>query len=186
MKKNILISVLLLSAAIFAIFSFTKISSSTKIIPLPKADIDNAGLTLPAGFSALIVADNTGEARHLAVTKEGDIYVKLGSAKDGKGILFLQDENKDGKVDKQSGFGDYGGTGMYVKDGYLYASSNTDVYRYKLNDKDEVADQPLPVPSDRHPGSRSRARCGGRSCRRMRPCPRGTRTSWSSSGTAAC
>jgi glucose/arabinose dehydrogenase len=144
MKKNILISVLVFSAAIFAIFSFTKISSSANIIPLPKADLDNAGLTLPAGFSALVVADNTGEARHLSVTKEGDIYVKLGSAKDGKGILFLQDENKDGKVDKQSGFGDYGGTGMYVKNGYLYASSNTDVYRYKLNDKDEVTDQNNP------------------------------------------
>lgn len=144
MKKNILILTLLLTAAVFAIFSFTKISSSAKTNQEPKPDVDNAGLTLPAGFSALIVADNTGDARHLAVTKEGDIYVKLSSAKDGKGILFLQDENKDGKIDKQSGFGDYGGTGMYVKDGYLYASSNTDVYRYKLNDKDEVADQNNP------------------------------------------
>lgn len=144
MKKNILITVLLLTAAVFAVFSFTKISSSAKINQEPKPDADNAGLTLPAGFSALVVANNTGEARHLAVTKEGDIYLKLGSAKDGKGILFLQDENKDGKIDKQSGFGNYGGTGMYVKDGYLYASSNTDVYRYKLNDKDEVTDQNNP------------------------------------------
>ena len=144
MKKNILIPVLLFAAVVFSIFSFTKITSSSQKDPLPKADADNAGLTLPGGFSALIVADNTGEARHLAVTKEGDIYVKLGRAKDGKGILFLQDENKDGKVDKQTGFGDYGGTEVGLKNGYLYASSNTDVYRYKLNDKDEVTDQNNP------------------------------------------
>jgi len=144
MKKNILIPTVLLTAVVFCIFSFTKITSFPGVNKLPKADADNAGLTLPAGFSALIVADNTGQARHLAVTKEGDIYVKLARAKDGKGILFLQDENKDGKIDKQTGFGDYGGTEAALKDGYLYASSNTDVYRYKLNDKDEVTDQNNP------------------------------------------
>ncbi|MEO8720843.1 MAG: PQQ-dependent sugar dehydrogenase [Ginsengibacter sp.] len=141
MKKKIIYPMALLIATAFAIFSFTNNSSYTKTDSLPKGDVDNAGLTLPQGFSALIVADNTGEARHLAVTKESDIYVKLGSAKDGKGILYLQDENKDGKMDKQTGFGNYDGTGIYLKDGYLYASSNTDVYRYKLNDKDAVADQ---------------------------------------------
>lgn len=144
MKKNILISVLLLTAAAFTIFSFTKVSYITDTISLPKGDLDNAGLALPVGFSALIVADNTGEARHLAVTKEGDIYVKLGNAKNGKGILFLQDENKDGKMDKQTGFGDYGGTEVALNDGYLYASSNTEIYRYKLDDKNEVADQNNP------------------------------------------
>ena len=144
MKKNILLPFLLLVAVVFSIVSFTKITPYFKIDQLPRPDGDNAGLTLPTGFSALIVADNTGEARHLAVTKEGDIYVKLGRAKDGKGILFLQDENKDGKADKQTGFGDYGGTEVALKNGYLYASSNTDVYRYKLNDKDQVTDENNP------------------------------------------
>ncbi len=141
MKKNFLFSFLLAVAVVISIVSFKNISPQQK---LPVPDADNAGLTLPSGFSAMIVADNIGEARHLAVTKEGNIYVKLGGVKNGNGILYLQDENNDGKMEKKTGFADYGGTGMALKNGFLYASSNTDVYRYKLNDKDEVeqANQP--------------------------------------------
>ncbi len=97
-----------------------------------KPDANNAGLKLPAGFGALKVADNLGSARHIAITPQGDIFVKLGDLKDGKGIYWLHDSNKDGKADKMLGFGDYGGTGMYLKGNYLYASSNTEVVRYKL------------------------------------------------------
>ncbi len=141
MKKNYLFSFLLAVAIVISIFSFKNVSPQQK---LPVPDADNAGLTLPSGFSAMIVADNTGQARHLVVTKEGNIYVKLNRAKNGNGILYLQDENQDGKMEKTTGFGDYGGTGMAFKNGYLYASSNTDVYRYKLNGQDQVEhpDQP--------------------------------------------
>ncbi len=109
-----------------------------------KPDSNNAGLKLPSGFGALVVADNTGGARHLVVTDKGDIYVKLSDAKGGKGVLLLQDTNGDGKADKQSGFGDYGGTGIALKNGYLYASSNTDIYRYKLDANNTVTDQNNP------------------------------------------
>ena len=144
MKKYILIPSLLL-AAVCLVLSFThKSFHENNLYALPTPDADNAGLTLPKGFGALRVVENTGQARHLAVTKEGDIYVKLARAKDGKTILFLQDENKDGKVDKQTGFGDFGGTGMFLKNGYLYASSDEEVFRYKLNDKDEVTDTNQP------------------------------------------
>jgi glucose/arabinose dehydrogenase len=139
MKKNFLFMLLLLSAGFFCLFSFTNISSSAKIKHPPVTDAGSAGLTLPSGFSAEKVADNLGEARHIAVTKEGDLYVKLGRKKDGKGILFLQ-KNANGKLEQKSSFGDYSGTGMRIKNGYLYASSNTDVYRYKLNDRDELTD----------------------------------------------
>jgi len=139
MKKNFLFMLLLLSAGFFCLFSFTNISSSAKIKHPLITDAGSAGLTLPSGFSAEKVADNLGEARHIAVTKEGDLYVKLGRKKDGKGILFLQ-KNANGKLEQKSSFGDYSGTGMRIKNGYLYASSNTDVYRYKLNDRDEVTD----------------------------------------------
>jgi glucose/arabinose dehydrogenase len=104
-------------------------------------DSDNAGLKLPAGFGALKAADNTGRARHIAVTPMGDIYIKLNRPnKEGNGIIYLHDANGDGKMEESKGFGNYGGTGMYVKDGYLYASSNTEVFRYKLNDKQQVID----------------------------------------------
>lgn len=109
-----------------------------------KAQSNDAHLTLPQGFKATIVANDLGRARHIAVTPEGDMYVKLNRLKDGKGIVYLQDTNHDGVFDKQTAFADYSGTGIYLKDGYLYASSDNDVYRYKLNAQDQVInpDQP--------------------------------------------
>ena len=98
----------------------------------------NAGLKLPDGFNAAVVADNLGRTRHLAVTAEGNIYAKLNRLKEGKGAVYLEDTNKDGLMDKQSYFTNYNGTGMFIKDNYLYDSSNEDVFRYKLNDKHEI------------------------------------------------
>ncbi len=131
----------ILAATTFAclLFSFTLVPPGKHLRPVPA---DNAGLTLPTGFSAAVVADNLGRVRHIAVTKEGDIYAKLERAKNGKGILFLKNDN--GSMKEQNGFGDFGGTGMRIHKGYLYASSNTDVYRYKLNDKNEVMDAAHP------------------------------------------
>ncbi|WP_128546655.1 PQQ-dependent sugar dehydrogenase [Larkinella soli] len=103
-----------------------------------KRPADEVGLKLPAGFSASILTDQLPGARHLVVTKTGDIYVKLSKLKDGKGIYRLRDTNRDGVIDEQTGFGDYPGTGIFVKNGYLYASSNTGVYRYQLNENQEV------------------------------------------------
>ncbi|HVW95571.1 MAG TPA: PQQ-dependent sugar dehydrogenase [Mucilaginibacter sp.] len=103
---------------------------------------DNAGLTLPEGFSAAAIADNLGSARHLAVTPQGDIYVHLSRAKNGAGIVVLHDDGD--KATVKSTFCKFGGTGIAIKNGYLYASNSREVYRYKLNDKDEVInpDQP--------------------------------------------
>jgi glucose/arabinose dehydrogenase len=132
MKKNILRYVLpaALLAASVALYA---LKADVGILP----DADNAGLKLPVGFGALKVADLGAQARHLAVTPQGIIYVKLARVKDGKGILVLQ-EGPNGKAQLTGSFGNYGGTGMYIKDGYLYASSNQEVFRYKLNDKNEV------------------------------------------------
>jgi len=103
-----------------------------------------AGLKLPTGFSAAIVADNLGVARHIAVAPNGTIYVKLGKLKNGKGIIKLSNIGADGKAATQTGFGNYIGTGIYIKGKYLYASSNEDVYRYALNDQFEVIDPTKP------------------------------------------
>lgn len=98
----------------------------------------NADLKLPAGFSATIVADSLGITRHMAVTNNGDIYVKMHSMKSGNGVYFLSDANHDGRMDKKVGFANYPGTGIKISNGYLYSASNTGVFRYKLNDKSEV------------------------------------------------
>ncbi|MBS1666164.1 MAG: PQQ-dependent sugar dehydrogenase [Bacteroidetes bacterium] len=110
--------------------------------PLPYLkDTDSsksAGLELPKGFSAQLIAQGMDGARHIAITKQGGIYVKLSRLKNGKGIYYLKDNNGDGIIDQQIGFGDYPGTGIFIKGAYLYASSNEDVYRYKLNKQGEV------------------------------------------------
>ena len=142
MKKKFVFPVSLAIAVILCISGFTKIPTSDKINDKTTPGDDNAGLTLPKGFSASIVANHLGQVRHIAVTKEGDVYAKLARAKNGKGILFLKDNN--GNLEEQNGFGDYGGTAMRIHDGYLYASSNTDVFRYKLNNNDEVTDASNP------------------------------------------
>lgn len=96
----------------------------------------NAGLKLQAGFTAAAIAENLGGTREIAITPQGDIYVKLTGAKTGKGILFLHQDAD--KATVKTSFGDFSGTGVYVKNGYLYASSDEEVFRYKLNDKNEV------------------------------------------------
>ncbi|MEO6187278.1 MAG: PQQ-dependent sugar dehydrogenase [Ginsengibacter sp.] len=90
-------------------------------------------ITLPSGFFAGVFADSLGSVRHMAYNTNGDLYVKLEGIKNGHGILILKDENKDGVADSVSGFGTYGGTGISIGDGYLYASSNDNIYRYKLD-----------------------------------------------------
>jgi glucose/arabinose dehydrogenase len=107
---------------------------SAAILP----DADNAGLKLPAGFSALKVAENVGRARHLVVNNQGDVYVKLSGKVGDKGIKVLRDLNNDGRTEEVTGFGNYGGTGIAIHNGYLYASSDEEVFRYKLNDKGAV------------------------------------------------
>ncbi len=110
---------------------------------------ENGGITLPAGFKAVVVADNLGRARHLTVNSNGDVYVKLERLKDGKGIMRLKDTNGDGTADEISGFGKYIGTGIAIKNGYLYASSNDAVYRYKLENNEIVnKDQPVQIVKD--------------------------------------
>lgn len=141
-RKVILSSFLPLIAAAGMIWYSAQTNPDTVSAVTP--DADNAGLKLPAGFGALKAADNLGHARHIAVTSSGDVYVKLSRAVNGKSILYLHDANGDGKMDETSGFANYPGTGMYIKDGYLYASSNTDVYRYKLDASQKVVNGEAP------------------------------------------
>ncbi len=109
------------------------------------ADKNNAGLKLPPGFAALVVANNVNGARHLAVTKQGKIYVKLsGPDKNKNAIMLLTDANGDGKADSRKGFFQYGGTGIAIKNGYLYASSNEEVFRYKLDANGHIINMAKP------------------------------------------
>ena len=138
-------SLLLLASLFFtSLFAFDKKDSAKERTAAIQPDKDNAGLKLPTGFNALLVASKVGTARHITATPEGDLYVKLDGNVNGKGILYLHDNDKDGRAETITGFGDYGGTGILIKNGYLYASSDNDVYRYKLDANNKVANGALP------------------------------------------
>jgi len=138
----------ILFTALLGLGAFSACAGDTTQMKKPAGqllpDVDNAGLKLPAGFGALVVTDKLPRARHIVVNANGDIYVKLERLKDGNGIYRLRDTNGDGKADEMKGFGNFAGTGIAIKDGYLYASSDDDVYRYKLDAKSEVANTSAP------------------------------------------
>src|SRR6185503_14047408 len=98
------------------------------------ADPDDGGITLPEGFRAVVVADAlkngdvTGAIRFLAVAANGDVYVKTGRG----GIIALRDTNGDGRADVKETFGEGGGSGIALRDGYLYSSTTSAIYRYKM------------------------------------------------------
>ena len=116
---------------------------------LPDGDPDNGGLILPEGFKALVVVDSlNGAARHLAVNKNGDIYVKLRFPNSRGGNAALRDTDGDGKADVIEYFDDYldkgsYGTAMRIHQGYLWFSSVTRVFRQKLTPGKLVPDSKM-------------------------------------------
>jgi len=59
---------------------------------------DNAGLRLPSGFCAGVVADGLGRARHLAVAPNGDVLVAV-PGRDSGGVVLLRDADRDGSLE---------------------------------------------------------------------------------------
>ena len=93
-------------------------------------------LTLPKGFSAQTVVESLGSNRHLVMNSNGDLYVRVDKLLNGKGIIVLRNVN--GKYEVVKSFGNYIGTGIAIKNGYLYASSNEEVFRYKMTNNEVV------------------------------------------------
>jgi glucose/arabinose dehydrogenase len=91
-------------------------------------DPDNGGLTLPAGFCALVVANNLGEARHATVAPNGDLYVALLNG----GIAALHDADGDGRFEISEKFGEGSATGIEFRNGYLWVAKVNSVERYKM------------------------------------------------------
>jgi glucose/arabinose dehydrogenase len=121
------------------------LAGMSAFLPTPKSNpTATANLKLPTGFTATVFAEDVGAARHLTVSHTGTVFVKLSKEKDGQGIIRLKDTNADGVADERSGFANYPGTGIALKNGYLYASSNSGIYRYVLNAREEVVNPDAP------------------------------------------
>ena len=58
---------------------------------------ENAGLKLPAGFSAKLFADQIGSSRHITINENGVLFAKLNYPnKAGQTIVRMEDANGDG------------------------------------------------------------------------------------------
>lgn len=98
----------------------------------PACAADNAGLTLPEGFCAQIVADSVGTARHIAVAPNGDLYVALRDS--NASVLVLHDADGDGVAEQREKFGATRGTGMAFFDNHVYFSTDTSIVRWPWTD----------------------------------------------------
>ena len=102
---------------------------------------DNGGITLPAGFCAVIVSDlvtngAAARARHITVTPNGDVFVAINSPSNNNppfGIIGLRDHDGDGAADEETRFSpDLGGSGIAWGAGSLYLGANDRVLRFPL------------------------------------------------------
>jgi glucose/arabinose dehydrogenase len=134
---------------------------------------DNAGLTLPSGFCATIFADSVGNARHLVVAQNGDVYVTLEGTQPSpekamqgheppapSSFVALRDTNHDGKADTVAHVGKLGNTGIGIFNGHLYVDEGKRIVRYAMtpnalvpSGQPEVVVQGLPL----EPGHRARS-----------------------------
>ena len=111
-----------------------------------------AGLKLPAGFTATVLADTIGGARHAVAAPNGDVYVNTWrspydstrKAPAGGFIVALRDTNHDGRADLIQRFGSTsesgsrGGTGIALLGDALYAEQDSSIVRYRLTDGELV------------------------------------------------
>lgn len=98
-------------------------------------DADNAGLSVPDGFCAGIFADDLGLTRHMTMSPTGDLYVALRPGRTSgppAGIVALRDADKDGKAEMVERIEVPVTTGIEWRDGFLYFSSNSAIYRWKM------------------------------------------------------
>jgi len=100
--------------------------------PAPCA-ADNAGLTLPAGFCAAVVAESLGPIRHITVAANGDVLGAVRARRNepnSGGVVVLRDADGDGRLEVQRRFGPAGGSGVALHGGFLYFSTDDAVVRW--------------------------------------------------------
>lgn len=102
----------------------------------------DGGLKLADGFRSAVFAEGVGRGRQLVVRENGDVYVALQQRQRGGGICALRDRNGDGRADEIKYFGELTGTGIEIREGYLYFGADTRVVRYKLKSESLLPEEP--------------------------------------------
>ena len=108
----------------------------------PQCDQDNGGISLPAGFCAAVFADTIGIARHLAVGRDGTVYVALEppsrpsagttNRREPGGIIALRDGDGDGRAEIIRRIPSEGGSGIALRGDFLYYTTMETVARLRL------------------------------------------------------
>ena len=96
----------------------------------PACAAGHAGLTLPAGFCAVLVAEGVGSVRQLAAAPGGVLYAALEGG--DAAVLALRDRDGDGRAEDRASFGSGGGNDVEIRDGYLYLAQTDRIVRWKL------------------------------------------------------
>jgi glucose/arabinose dehydrogenase len=123
-------------------------------------DPGSGDIELPEGFCAIVVADDLGRARHLAVNDNGDVYVARRQQGEGEppgGVVALRDTDGDGRADVIERFGDHYGTGIELYEGRLYFGTDQYVVRYEMADGELVPSGEPEMMIDGFPEQRSHA-----------------------------
>jgi glucose/arabinose dehydrogenase len=92
---------------------------------------DNAGLKLPPGFCALLVAESLGYVRHLAAAPNGDLLAARGATRGTTGgVLLLRDADGDGAAEQVHRFYEgAGGSGLVIAGNAVYFAPNDRVLK---------------------------------------------------------
>jgi len=121
-----------LASSLFWIFWLLCLSSTVRAEYAP--DPDDGGLKLPPGFHAFVFADNLGKLEFMTVRPNGDIYIH----KRNQGIVALRCSDGSGRADIMDIFGrnDHGGSDVVFRGDWLYYTTASEVYRYRLQGQD--------------------------------------------------
>jgi glucose/arabinose dehydrogenase len=110
-------------------------------------------ITVPPGFTAEVIHEGVGPARHITVRPNGDLYISTRAPSGGEKaaeapgtIIALRDTDGDGRPDQIRRFGEVqGGTGIRFHGGALYVASATAVYRFTFKGDELVPTAPPQV-----------------------------------------
>lgn len=103
----------------------------------PASCTRDAGLLLPEGFCATVVATRLGPVRQIAVAPDGELFAALQEG----GILALRDTNADGQADRTTRIFAGGATGIAIHEDALWIARNDRVLRWPMAPGDSPAER---------------------------------------------